>query len=879
MNQPEMEQAVWRYSDTQSARKVKNDGYCARESPLWPTVKQLGKYSISQNTRVVTCKDGTKTIVQWGKETCAEPEVFAASDVSQSTIDLTKYWYQVATEAWGNYGPVEIYIVGSDMEAAKALEEDYCNNHKGLDANWNETWECANENYQIFTRYVTDGNAGVSTFKRTYLDYDFLALTMSAKYPGPEEEDYKPVVLHEYFHVYQHAHISDECGSDSRESCGRDDKLGGKNKPWLTEGGAEFMAQYLYSRQPGVEKGYLKERMKWKLEGSLDSYKAQSKRLEELTYDDKGYAYDIGAWFVAYLIHQGGEQKFVVDFYEVLDGLGFEDAFLTTFGKTRRDYVDEFNEFLNRPQSELLQIFDENGLIVLDPASSNDGGGVNDQALAVPDMKILTKHPKECMNTVFDKFINIFGVIVVAPEEAPSDLFLHTANVLAQYIDNDEDGIPDDPTVLAHLVNNNFVVPVWSSSDRIDFWEQARGTDCEDYTSMAASMYYDEDEWAIGGINRTGTWDGNLEEVWHVVSIGWYAAYPEYFGDGTSDTNEVTPSKLTDAMDAARGGQFVPTPTEYPENAWYAYTDQSCDYGCQVHEYFYWILMSNLGALEPTITSKCEQSEHEWNVCTKAQLKQTDVMAFNLLNDNDFALPQIIPDGTYRLDRNSEGGSQSDAVALPSGEVGTIGLDLDTTFGDQGIRQTPMNPSVGDKIEVEVFITEGASGQGVFLVEFAWVPTELKYLKFATRDVFGGAITLETAGDGTMTLSNVILGANASKDGGSAGVVAFEVAETFSGSTTITLTSAKLGTNALVIGSGASYVVIGGQTETVLTPPQASDFDGDGTVGFGDFLIFANGFGITSDDSDFNSTLDLDRSGDVGFGDFLAFASVFGQNT
>ncbi|MBE83002.1 MAG: hypothetical protein CME21_10600, partial [Gemmatimonadetes bacterium] len=37
-------------------------------------------------------------------------------------------------------------------------------------------------------------------------------------------------------------------------------------------------------------------------------------------------------------------------------------------------------------------------------------------------------------------------------------------------------------------------------------------------------------------------------------------------------------------------------------------------------------------------------------------------------------------------------GLSPDAVALPSGEVGPMGLDLDTTFGDQGLRQTPENP-------------------------------------------------------------------------------------------------------------------------------------------------------------------------------------------
>lgn len=225
--------------------------------------------------------------------------------------------------------------------------------------------------------------------------------------------------------------------------------------------------------------------------------------------------------------------------------------------------------------------------------------------------------------------------------------------------------------------------------------------------------------------------------------------------------------------------------------------------------------------------------------------------------------------------------SQSDIVVLPSGEVGPIGLDLDTAFGDQGLRQTPENPGAGDKIEVEVFITEGGRGESGFLVEFAWDPTQLTFSGFSTQDVFSGAITQETPGEGSMTLSNIFLGWGAIKDSGSLGVATFEVAETFSGAATITLSSAKLGIhrpdNDLIIGPGASYVVIGGNEEVSLTPQQASDFDGDGTVGFGDFLQFASGFGAVTGDSNFNSIWDLDKDGSVGFGDFLAFASVFGQ--
>ena len=204
-------------------------------------------------------------------------------------------------------------------------------------------------------------------------------------------------------------------------------------------------------------------------------------------------------------------------------------------------------------------------------------------------------------------------------------------------------------------------------------------------------------------------------------------------------------------------------------------------------------------------------------------------------------------------------------------------MGLDTTLEDQGLRQTPENPTAGDNIQVEVFITEGASGEGGFEVEFAWDTQELTFSEFKTQDVFAGALTLETTGDGTMTLANVILGAFASKDSGSGSVATFEVAATFTGEATITLSSGKLGTNEVTIGPGVAYVVIGGNQDVELTPQQASDFDGDGTVGFGDFLIFASGFGAGEGDTNYDPRLDLDKDGSVGFGDFLAFAAVFGQ--
>ena len=265
--------------------------------------------------------------------------------------------------------------------------------------------------------------------------------------------------------------------------------------------------------------------------------------------------------------------------------------------------------------------------------------------------EILSEHPFECMNgNVFDKFINVLGVYVVGTPEASLEYFNHTAHVTAQYIDNDEDGVADDPEVLKFLVDHNFVVPVWSEDDHEDFWDGARGTYCEDNIGMAASMYYEYDEWALGGIEEAGTWDTNLEEVWHIISVGWYQTYPEFMGVEFDGNGDVILSNLTEAMDAARGGQFMSIPDEYPEEAWYAYYDDTCDYHCQAHEYFYWILMANIGALDASLTDKCEDSKDEWYVCTKTDLETVDVLAYDLFNNQGFNLPTVIPDGSYMLD-------------------------------------------------------------------------------------------------------------------------------------------------------------------------------------------------------------------------------------
>lgn len=311
----------------------------------------------------VVCPDGSNETIQWGVPTCAEPTVFKASDVSNETLNLTLEWYRIATQEWGNFGPVELFIVGEDVEAAKDLEDIFCERHKALDEKWNEEWDCANENYQIFSHYPEEGGAAISTFKRTYIDYDFMMMIMSAKYPGPDEQDYKPVTLHEYFHIFQHSHISDECTADSRDACERDAKMGGEGKPWFSEGGAEYMAQSLYAKQDGVPEDYLREAMQRKLDMSHEGYNAQNESLDQLGYDAEVNVYDVGCWFIAYLIHHEGEDAFLNGFYDDLDNLGFDAAFEANFNGTRSEYLADFDAFFSQPVADVMALF---------PAASSD---------------------------------------------------------------------------------------------------------------------------------------------------------------------------------------------------------------------------------------------------------------------------------------------------------------------------------------------------------------------------------------------------------------------------------------------------------------------------------------------------------------------------
>ena len=227
--------------------------------------------------------------------------------------------------------------------------------------------------------------------------------------------------------------------------------------------------------------------------------------------------------------------------------------------------------------------------------------------------------------TSTNRKVEVLGVPIYAYANVEDVKLLHAANIMAQYLDNDEDGVVDNPALLSALISSNAGLYMWKQ-------EGQQGS------INAQDLGADESVPAWHNNGHTSRFDAALEEIWHVITHSGFAnAYPDAFGEdaGTS---------LTNAMDIARGGRFQSVPSPYPGGAWYTYDDQTCDYGCMATEYIYWAMTSVLGAQE----NRAGEIQQEWKLNTKAKVQQMDTAIYQLLTDPQYVFPIVLPDGTYR---------------------------------------------------------------------------------------------------------------------------------------------------------------------------------------------------------------------------------------
>jgi hypothetical protein len=233
----------------------------------------------------------------------------------------------------------------------------------------------------------------------------------------------------------------------------------------------------------------------------------------------------------------------------------------------------------------------------------------------------------------FCKTTDIFGIKIYATENVENEKVLHAASILAEYLDNDEDGTVDNQRIVDKLIDKKVWLLMVKDESELD--DAIR-------IPPIGKPFQDLHDEEVSIINGSPRFDATLEEVLHLITQHGYAeVYPNIYGENKN-------SEIAVAMDIARGGYFKNVPNTYPSNAWYTYDDKSCDYSCQITEYTYWALTSILSGQE--YPGRLEEIQHEWKLNTRDRVQEEDKTVYSLLTNTQYKFPSNLPNGRYRID-------------------------------------------------------------------------------------------------------------------------------------------------------------------------------------------------------------------------------------
>jgi len=246
----------------------------------------------------------------------------------------------------------------------------------------------------------------------------------------------------------------------------------------------------------------------------------------------------------------------------------------------------------------------------------------------------------------YAKYTTVFGVGVLAHSSVTATQFQHLASVLAEWLDNDQDGCVDSPLVVSKMLSAS-PKPVMLAPGKGEPNNAAQNAMERAGVEPVALVFNDELLPNCAGPKATDNCaDASLEEVLHMVTSQGYAkAWPDIFSEGPQAQVAPRPSSvLTTAMDVARGGKFQRPPSKYPSSAWYTYDDRTCTYECMATEYIYWGVSAWVGAL----VGRRQSIKQEWRFETREKLIAGDALMTALIRDTStYRLPSVSPTGSY----------------------------------------------------------------------------------------------------------------------------------------------------------------------------------------------------------------------------------------
>ena len=235
---------------------------------------------------------------------------------------------------------------------------------------------------------------------------------------------------------------------------------------------------------------------------------------------------------------------------------------------------------------------------------------------------------------LFAKSEDVFGVRIFATENVEQKRFSHAANILREYLDNDNDGRVDSKKLVRSLRREKACMTLFEDESELDSFLNKHERRLERTGLKFQDLLNDE---IILSSDQSTRFDASLEEVFHLISdYGYSQINPKAFGY-TKD------SIIGELMTDARGGHFPKTPKKYPEGAYYTYNDKSCDYECQHSEFIYWGLTSYLGGQDGP--GRFDEIRQEWKLNTPSKIEASAPDLYDFLSNPDLGLPTVLPDG------------------------------------------------------------------------------------------------------------------------------------------------------------------------------------------------------------------------------------------
>ena len=207
-------------------------------------------------------------------------------------------------------------------------------------------------------------------------------------------------------------------------------------------------------------------------------------------------------------------------------------------------------------------------------------------------------------------------------------------------------------------------------------------------------------------------------------------------------------------------------------------------------------------------------------------------------------------------------------LSLSSQNNFSLSLDLDNSPDDQAVATLIASPD--QVIAIQIFGQNIQNATGIS-PRFEYNARQVIYQGFFPGNILPNAQMLAEYGTNPtfVQVSMVSLSGSATVSTGLMGTILFHTSSAFS-NTTIRLTRA-------ILSRDGQFETISLNISVALRSAPSPDFDGDGHVGFTDFVLFASRFGSARGDGIYDAKYDLDIDNAIGFSDFVIFARDFGK--